>query len=673
MGDPLIGQDLQGGFHLVRRIGAGDTGVVYEARRTSPPDGAVAVKVLHAGQGFDAAAFARSRVEVQSIIDLGHPQIVRILELDRIAGGPAYVAMELLQGESLDRRLQRDGALAPQQVLALVRQAGAALQAGHDRGVVHRDLRPKKVFLPGDPGAELQVKLLDFGLSLLFAGRRGLSPGQRRAPQHLAPEQAGGGRHGVTVATDVYALAAVTYHCLTGRPPFDGQDAEQVLAQIRSAGPPPLGQHLPGATEQLQQALARALAKQPLDRPRRVADLVAELVVALEATLQSQPRAAGPPQSWLDGLPPPISVSDLPAPDAPPPAPPAPAAAPPPPAPPAPPPAPAAEPPAPPAPPPAPVPLLAAAAADLDKTVIAPGEEAPPAPRPPPPAPPPAPPAPDVDLDKTLIAPGEEAPQPAQPAVDPRVTVKLEQGSWSRGDPRDLRAMAPTQPMPPVDGAPSSSDVPRDELNPVSGEIDSAPDLGPLPEHLPPPPAAEPKVQLEYPGSPSPQPAAAPAPAAADARAPADAGPRPTARAEALTDQVPPAGGPPPRRASRLALRIAVGVLLLAGVVTVAVLLVMRLGGPGDRAPAAATADRAGAGKAAAGEAPARQITVILKISPQNARVYLDGELQRARELTLPATGRIHQLKVGAAGHLPQELTFRADTNRMVRISLTPR
>ena len=256
-------------FEIDRLAGAGGMGIVYRAldRQTARP---VALKML---ARLDATALERFAEEARILAELDHPRIVRYVAHGRTPAGQ-YLAMEWLDGETLGERLLR-GRLAIGESLALVERAAGALAAVHARGMVHRDIKPGNLFLVG--GLLEDVKLLDFGIARHgVSGVVSLSGGVVGTPGYVAPEQAQGTQR-VDARADVFALGAVLYECLTGRPPFLGGNVMAVLAKILLDEAPRAGElvdDLPPAVDAL---LARMLAKDPALRPRDGAALVEEL------------------------------------------------------------------------------------------------------------------------------------------------------------------------------------------------------------------------------------------------------------------------------------------------------------------------------------------------------------------------------------------------------------
>ncbi|HEY1695189.1 MAG TPA: protein kinase [Polyangiaceae bacterium] len=278
--DVLLGQVLAERFELQSLAGAGGMGRVYRALdRTS--GAAVAVKVLP-GDG-DAARFAR---EAQVLASLDHPGIVRHVAHGVTPEGWQYLAMEWLTGEDLARHLERS-AMGVVETTAIVDRAAEALAVAHRRGVVHRDLKPGNLFLVD--GRLDVVKVLDFGIARTEEGGDLTASGTvMGTPAYMSPEQVRSDV--IDPRADVYALGAVMFRCLVGHPPFAGAHQIAVLAKIVLEPAPLLRTILPDAPPDLEDLLARMLAKDPDARPADCDALRRELEVLGSARSARAPR-----------------------------------------------------------------------------------------------------------------------------------------------------------------------------------------------------------------------------------------------------------------------------------------------------------------------------------------------------------------------------------------------
>ncbi len=220
----MEGAVIAGQYRIVRRMGAGASGVIYEAVRIG--DGqTVAIKLLRAAAAHDAVASDRLRREAEALGLSWHPNVVEVLDHGVLPDGTSFLVMEVLHGESLASRLAARGALTLQELLPIALQVCDALTAVHAAGVVHRDLKPSNIFLVASHGAPDQkvsrdwVKLLDFGVARVEweetrITNMGVAVGTRG---YMSPEQEEGGD--VDARSDLFAVGALLYECLVGEPP----------------------------------------------------------------------------------------------------------------------------------------------------------------------------------------------------------------------------------------------------------------------------------------------------------------------------------------------------------------------------------------------------------------------------------------------------------------------
>lgn len=266
-------------------------GAVYEAE--DPGTGAVvAVKVLATQFGDDPGLRRRFAAEIDTLKALRQPGIVRLLAFGEEDGQP-YFAMELVRGRSLEDLLRGGRRFTWQETVAVAGEVAAALKAAHAQGVVHRDLKPANLLLVDDaaPGSGA-VKLADFGIARLFG-----EGGQTQAGtvvgtvEYMAPEQAAG--QPVDHRADLYALGLVMFAMLAGRPPFQGGQPLQVLDRQKRELPPRIASLVAGVPAELDELIARLLAKDPARRPASALAL-ARLLAAVAAVHAEPPAAADP-------------------------------------------------------------------------------------------------------------------------------------------------------------------------------------------------------------------------------------------------------------------------------------------------------------------------------------------------------------------------------------------
>jgi serine/threonine-protein kinase len=222
IGGQLEGTTVASGqYRILRRMGSGATGVIYEAVRIA--DGVpVAIKLLRAAAAHEAVASDRLRREAEALGLAWHPNVVEVIDHGHLADGTSYLVMERLHGETLATRLKGKVRLTSPELMPIAMQVCDALVAVHAAGVVHRDLKPSNIYLAidvEDPGAVERVKLLDFGIARVeWEETRITNMGAPLGtPGYMSPEQESGGE--VDARSDIFALGAVLYECLVGEPP----------------------------------------------------------------------------------------------------------------------------------------------------------------------------------------------------------------------------------------------------------------------------------------------------------------------------------------------------------------------------------------------------------------------------------------------------------------------
>ncbi|MHC4777904.1 MAG: protein kinase domain-containing protein [Planctomycetota bacterium] len=279
-----------GNFQLVREIGKGSTGVVYEARDLST-GGPVALKILPEAVDLDREAGERFRREAEIVSKSDHPSIVPILDVGEEEGA-FFIVMEYVEGETLDT-LAGESPFSVAISVETALQVAKGLQYAHDRGIIHRDVKPANILLDrtGRP------RILDFGL----AKRRDVatitaSGTVLGTPMYMSPEQATVSAR-VDHRTDVYSLGASLYEILTGVPPFVGTDVQSLIRQVRLADPPSLRSIRPDIPRSLENVVMKAMAK---DMRKRYAT-AAEFADDLGRFLEGNGVRARPPGPWERG------------------------------------------------------------------------------------------------------------------------------------------------------------------------------------------------------------------------------------------------------------------------------------------------------------------------------------------------------------------------------------
>jgi serine/threonine-protein kinase len=251
------GTVLAGRYRLTEHIAGGGMGDVWRGvddvlART------VAVKILLPSLVAEPGFAARFRDEARTMATINHPGVVNVYDYGADAG-VTYLVMEYVEGDALSKTLSQVGRLTPQRTMSLIAQAADALQAAHDKGIVHRDVKPANLLVR--PNGTLV--LTDFGIARREAAASNLTAvgSVLGTASYISPEQASG--HGASPLSDVYALGVVAYQCLAGRRPFEGGSPIEIAVQHVEAIPPPLPPDVPPAVRAL---VERCLAKAPAAR-----------------------------------------------------------------------------------------------------------------------------------------------------------------------------------------------------------------------------------------------------------------------------------------------------------------------------------------------------------------------------------------------------------------------
>jgi len=286
---------------------------VFTARDPSL-DRDVALKVLRPTHLTNQDIVQRFLQEARATARIAHPGIVTIHDCGRVEtnlGATAFIAMELLIGESLTSRLARSGRLAPETAAEVARQVASALEAAHRVDVLHRDLKPDNIYVVPDPAMPSgeRIKILDFGLAKL--GREGHTQLQTvfGTPRYMSPEQWRSATQ-LDHRSDIYSLGCILFELVTGRPPFDG-DVRQLLDRHQRAIPPRARSLVPELSHAFDDLIAEMLAKDPMERPQTMGAVQRALRHASGVRLA---MADLPPASTEPPGPPPPAPTSPPAP-----------------------------------------------------------------------------------------------------------------------------------------------------------------------------------------------------------------------------------------------------------------------------------------------------------------------------------------------------------------------
>jgi serine/threonine-protein kinase len=269
----LTGKTL-GDFVLLRSLGQGGMGQVYLAEQRSLKR-KVALKLLRADLADDPVALQRFKVEAEAVARVTHANIVQIYAIGQ-AEGLHYIALEYVEGRTLQDFIEKKGPPEVLVALSIMRQVAAALQRAGELGIIHRDIKPDNILIT----RKAEVKVADFGLSRVFG------PGQSAqrltqlhvtmgTPHYMSPEQVECKE--LDPRSDIYSFGVSCYHMLAGRPPFQGETAFQVVVQHVQNEPTPLAQIRPDLPADLCALVHRMMAKRPEDRPQTGRDIVKEV------------------------------------------------------------------------------------------------------------------------------------------------------------------------------------------------------------------------------------------------------------------------------------------------------------------------------------------------------------------------------------------------------------
>lgn len=296
----MLGRTFAGRFVVLSKLGAGAMGAVYRARQETVGRD-VALKIVRPDKVYDPDTRARFEREARAMSALTSPHTVTAFDFGASDDGAWFLAMELLDGETLGARLKR-GAVGVVEAVRLVREALESLTEAHAKGIVHRDLKPDNLFLTRTPDGRREIcKVLDFGIAKLLRDELAIDALETQAgtvfgtPRYMSPEQAQG--KPLDVRSDLYSLGVILYHSLAGRAPFVDDDAVVVMARHIKEAPPRLSEVAPAGriSPALERVVIKALEKDPAARFQTAE----EFSRALEGALGDALATGSHSTSWV--------------------------------------------------------------------------------------------------------------------------------------------------------------------------------------------------------------------------------------------------------------------------------------------------------------------------------------------------------------------------------------
>lgn len=275
MSDPSQNLDGIEGLKIIRQLGRGSMGTIYEAEDTTRGE-RVAVKVLSPELCGAPDLERRFQREFSVLQAMRHPGMVRVLSSGKV-GDALYFVMELLEGQSLRSLIP----ISLVDFAQILRSLSQSLDAAHEHGVVHGDVKPENIFIRQDEGGRVVgTKLIDFGLSKVVGLDRLTATGEAvGTPVYMAPEIITGGE--VDGRADMYALAVVTYEALSGQLPFRERNPAKLMFEIVSGAPLPLSEHMPEVSKELETVLAKSLARDPGSRHENAGSFADDVLATL--------------------------------------------------------------------------------------------------------------------------------------------------------------------------------------------------------------------------------------------------------------------------------------------------------------------------------------------------------------------------------------------------------
>jgi eukaryotic-like serine/threonine-protein kinase len=271
--DPLLGTTIGGKYKIVRMLGEGGMGSVYEGEQLlGTKVRRIAIKTLHAHLSKDPKVLARFQREVGTIAELEHPNTIQVYDFGSTSDGQLFIAMEFVQGHNVADILEKEGPMSAARAQGIFEQIAGSLGEAHQHGIVHRDLKPDNIVLTERAGKKDFVKVLDFGIAKHSGDEEKNEPKLTQAgmvlgtPPYMSPEQFTG--KPVDARSDIYSLGVVVYEMLCGKLPFKADTAWEWASQHMTVAPIAIESTTQGANlpRRIRDAISKALAKLPDDR-----------------------------------------------------------------------------------------------------------------------------------------------------------------------------------------------------------------------------------------------------------------------------------------------------------------------------------------------------------------------------------------------------------------------
>ena len=313
--DPMLGQVIKNTFRVIRLLGEGGMGRVYEGeQQMGTTTRKVAIKTLHPHLSQDPQIVARFNRECGTVAELQHTNTIQFFDFGQAPDGTLFIAMEFLEGTDVCQTLEREGPMSPPRVAHIMRQVCGSLAEAHKKGIIHRDLKPDNVVLTTRAGEEDSVKVLDFGI----AARQEATDSKQEqkltqqgtvlgTPPYMSPEQFTGKE--LDARSDIYSLGVMAYEMLTGKLPFDAETPWEWATKHLTERPYPFEVTAPRTAmipEPMKAGIMRALSKNREERQSDVMAFYAELSaapVAAPAMAAGTAAMAAPPPGLLQAAP----------------------------------------------------------------------------------------------------------------------------------------------------------------------------------------------------------------------------------------------------------------------------------------------------------------------------------------------------------------------------------